>query len=199
MVKLRLPIESYPNFLDVLCGSQLYCTPPHPFELVCGFNPLTPLDLLSLPNVNAIHNSNGVSKAQFTKELHTKVCSHIEKKVEQYAFKVFKESDLVWVHLWNETFPNLRKSKILPRGNGPFKGSHTLHVIDFSSFSSTLNLNLKANSFKEGEPNKDLTKKIIRTNASKAKDAPKLRGLKSKPKPNHILCMGFLLNSLEAC
>ncbi|XP_052727683.1 uncharacterized protein LOC128194996, partial [Vigna angularis] len=48
-----------------------------PFEVVYGFNPITPLDLLPLP--------------------------------------------LVWLHLRKERFPSQRKSKLSPRGDGPFK------------------------------------------------------------------------------
>ncbi|RDY10862.1 hypothetical protein CR513_04534, partial [Mucuna pruriens] len=94
-------------------------------------------------------NCGSASKAQFVKELHDKVHSHIEKKVEKYASRANK-GDLVWVHLRNERFPNLRKSKLFPRGDGPFKESHTFHVIDVSSFSGTLDLNLR------GELDKDL-------------------------------------------
>ncbi|XP_040955925.1 uncharacterized protein, partial [Gossypium hirsutum] len=48
-----------------------------PFEVVYGFNPLTPLDLLPLP--------------------------------------------LVWIHMRKERFPVQRRSKLLPRGDGPFQ------------------------------------------------------------------------------
>ncbi|XP_049349488.1 uncharacterized protein LOC125814082 [Solanum verrucosum] len=48
-----------------------------PFEVVYGFNPLTPLDLLPLP--------------------------------------------LVWVHMRKERFPSKRKTKLDPRGSGPYK------------------------------------------------------------------------------
>ena len=34
---------------------------------------------------------------------------------------VFKPRDLVWLHLRKEHFPNERKSKLLPRADGPFK------------------------------------------------------------------------------
>jgi hypothetical protein len=33
----------------------------------------------------------------------------------------FKPSDLVWLHLRKERFPDLRKSKLMPRANSPFK------------------------------------------------------------------------------
>ena len=34
---------------------------------------------------------------------------------------VFAPGDLVWLHLRKDRFPNLRKSKLMPRVNGPFK------------------------------------------------------------------------------
>ena len=33
----------------------------------------------------------------------------------------FKPADLVWIHLRKERFPSKRKSKLLPRSEGPFK------------------------------------------------------------------------------
>ncbi|RDX78286.1 Tf2-9, partial [Mucuna pruriens] len=35
--------------------------------------------------------------------------------------KFSEDGDLVWIHLRNERFSNLRKSKLLPRGDSPFK------------------------------------------------------------------------------
>ncbi|RDY11990.1 hypothetical protein CR513_03282, partial [Mucuna pruriens] len=80
------------------------------FELIYGFNLLSPLDLLSLPNVSSLINNDGFSKTQFVKDLHAKAYSHIEQK-----------GGLVWVHLRKERFLDLRKSILLPRGVGPFK------------------------------------------------------------------------------
>ncbi|XP_062103764.1 uncharacterized protein LOC133814872 [Humulus lupulus] len=54
-----------------------------PFEIVYGFNPLTPLDLSPLP--------------------------------------VFEPGDWVWLHMRKERFPTQRRSKLLPRGDGPFQ------------------------------------------------------------------------------
>ena len=55
-----------------------------PFEIVYGFNPLTPLDLLPLP-VNEMTNLDGEKKAEMVKKLYESVRKHIEKKNEQYA------------------------------------------------------------------------------------------------------------------
>jgi hypothetical protein len=55
-----------------------------PFEIVYGFNPLTPLDILLLPT-NEFVNLDGKKKADAIKELHAQVRANIEKKNEQYA------------------------------------------------------------------------------------------------------------------
>ena len=34
---------------------------------------------------------------------------------------IFELGDLVWLHLRKDRFPGLRKSKLLPRTDGPFK------------------------------------------------------------------------------
>ena len=34
---------------------------------------------------------------------------------------VFDVGDLVWLHLRKDRFPDLRKSKLMPRAAGPFK------------------------------------------------------------------------------
>jgi len=34
---------------------------------------------------------------------------------------VFHPGDLVWIHLRKERFPSKRKSKLMPRGDGPFE------------------------------------------------------------------------------
>ncbi|RDX87192.1 hypothetical protein CR513_31373, partial [Mucuna pruriens] len=92
-----------------------------PSELTYDFNPLYSLDLFPLPI--------GLSKAQFVKKLHEKALLHMEKKEEKYVENankgrkeiLFKEGDLVWMHLRKESFLHLRKSKLLPRGDDPFK------------------------------------------------------------------------------
>ncbi|KAF8059642.1 hypothetical protein N665_1226s0001 [Sinapis alba] len=63
------------------------------------------------------------------KQLHEQARLNIEEKTKQYlkhANKgrremVFKEGDQVWIHLRKERFPNERKSKLMPRIDGPFE------------------------------------------------------------------------------
>ena len=34
---------------------------------------------------------------------------------------IFQPGDMVWVHFCKDRFPTLRKSKLMPRGAGPYK------------------------------------------------------------------------------
>jgi len=63
------------------------------------------------------------------KTLHECVRQQIEKRNRVYATKankgcehvVFQPGDWVWVHMRKERFPAHRKSKLQPRGDGPFQ------------------------------------------------------------------------------
>ena len=55
-----------------------------PFEIVYGFNPLTPLDLTSLP-LSERANLDGKKKTGFVKQIHEKTRLNIEKMMEHYA------------------------------------------------------------------------------------------------------------------
>ena len=63
------------------------------------------------------------------KKLHAQVRAIIEKVNDQYKARankhktsnVFKEGDLVWLHLRKERFPNQPKKRLMPRCDGPFK------------------------------------------------------------------------------
>ena len=85
------------------------------------------MDLVPLPMKK--ENLEGKQRAEFVKSLHEKVKAQIEKKILQYEKQhnkgrklvIFEPGDWVWVHLRKERFPNQRKSKLMPRGDGPFK------------------------------------------------------------------------------
>ncbi|XP_071924863.1 uncharacterized protein [Coffea arabica] len=99
-----------------------------PFEIVYGFNPLTPLDLSPLPISERV-NLDGKKKAELVRDLHTKARANIEKRTLQYIQSankgrrqmVFEPGDWVWIHMRKERFPNQRRNKLLPRGDGPFQ------------------------------------------------------------------------------
>jgi len=56
-----------------------------PFEIVYGLNPLTTLDLLSMPNISVFKQKNPQAKANYVKKLHECVKAQVEKKTERYA------------------------------------------------------------------------------------------------------------------
>ena len=60
-----------------------------PFEIVYGFNPLTPLDLLPLP-IDERASMDGKKKAEFVKQWHERTRQRIEKRTEQYATQANK-------------------------------------------------------------------------------------------------------------
>jgi len=86
---------------------------------------------------------------------------------------IFEEGDLVWLHLRKDRFPTKRKSKLSPRGDGPFQVlkkinnnaykldlpaeyevHDTFNVIDLSPFVGNNEeeeaLDLRTNPFQEG-------------------------------------------------
>ena len=156
-----------------------------PFEVVYGFNPLTPLDLLPMPNVSVFKHKEGQAKADYVKKLHERVKDQIERKNKSYAKQankgrkkvVFEPGDWVWVHMRKERFPEQRKSKLQPRGDGPFQVlerindnaykvelpgeynvSSTFNVSDLSLFDAEGESDLRTNPSQEGENDEDMTK-----------------------------------------
>ncbi|XP_056858080.1 uncharacterized protein LOC130507383, partial [Raphanus sativus] len=99
-----------------------------PFQVVYGFNPLSPLDLFALP-LKEQANIDGKQKAEFVLSLHEQVRKNIEERTKMYERQknkgckelVLEPGDLVWIHMRKERFPVERKSKLLPRKDGPFK------------------------------------------------------------------------------
>ena len=99
-----------------------------PFEVVYCFKPITPLDLLPLP-IHERVNMEASKRADFVRKIHVKTKELIEKKGKSNAARknmkrkemLFKPGDLVWVHFRKDRFPQLRKSKLKPRGAGPYK------------------------------------------------------------------------------
>ena len=77
-----------------------------PFEVVYGFNPLTPLDLLPIPILDEVLCKDGDEKASFIKELHNDIKLQIENKVGKYVelankrrkTLLFDVGHWVWLH-----------------------------------------------------------------------------------------------------
>ena len=103
-------------------------TSKNPFMIVYGFEPLTALDFLPLPLHERV-NMDVEKHAENMKKIHEDTRATIEAQVQRQASilnknkkpMVFKEGDLVRIHLRKERFPEERSSKLKPRGDGPFK------------------------------------------------------------------------------
>ena len=105
-----------------------HATKRTPFEVVYGYNPYTALDMLPLPLREQV-NMDFDKRAAYMKKLHEDPRATLEKHKEDHVAKmnkhkramIFEEGDLVWLHLRKDRFPDARKSKLHPRGDGPFK------------------------------------------------------------------------------
>ncbi len=126
-----------------------------PFEVVYGFVPRAPIDLLPLPST-VQHNFDATQRAEHILKLHATTKENIERMNAKYKIAgdkgrkhiVFDVGDLVWLHLRKDRFPDLRKSKLMPRAAGPFKvlekmndNAYKLELpIDFGTVSPTFNI-----------------------------------------------------------
>ena len=117
------------SFAEFAYNRSVHSATNHsPFEVVYGFNPLSPLDLIPIP-IDERASLDGKAKAEMIKKLHEKVRLNIEKRTEQYIKQankgrkqvIFEPGDWVWLHLRKERFSGQRKSKLQPRGDGPFQ------------------------------------------------------------------------------
>jgi hypothetical protein len=110
----------------------------YPFEIVYGFKPIAPIDLLPLP-LQKRTNMKASKRAAYIKKIHEKIKEAIELKAVRKAASMnkhrkkvlFEPRDLVWIHLRKEHFPDQHKSKLMPRGDGPF---HVLSKINDNAY-----------------------------------------------------------------
>nr|GEV45590.1 putative ribonuclease H-like domain-containing protein [Tanacetum cinerariifolium] len=103
-------------------------TSKNSFEVVYGRNPITPLDLVPVPEVGQFSKEE-TDQSEQIKELHRSVQEQIiqhNKQYKEHADKrrkqvLYREGDLVWIHLRKECFPARRFGKLKPRGDDPFR------------------------------------------------------------------------------
>jgi hypothetical protein len=99
-----------------------------PFEIVYGLLPRDPIDLMPLPSSEKL-NFDARQHAELMLKMHETTKENIERMNDKYKIsgdKGRKQMDfepgyLVWLHLRRERFPDLRKSKLMPRTDGSFK------------------------------------------------------------------------------
>jgi hypothetical protein len=125
------------------------------FQIVYGFVPHAPIDLLPLPS-SVQNNLNATQCAELILKLHETTKDNIEHMNAKYKIDgnrgrkhaVFDVGDLIWLHLRKDHFPNLCKSKLMPHADGPFKvlekindNAYKLELpTDFYTVSPTFNI-----------------------------------------------------------
>ena len=121
---LKMWEECLPHVEFAYNRAEHSTTKVSPFQVVYGFNPHAPIDLLPLPTTERTH-SNARECADFIRKLHETTKANIERMNEKYRIGrteiKLEPGHLVWLHLRKDRFPELRKSKLMPRAAGPYK------------------------------------------------------------------------------
>jgi hypothetical protein len=125
---LRLWEECLPHIEFAYNRSIHSTTKLSPFMVVYGFNPRAPIDLLPLPTSELV-NLDATQRSELILKLHETTKLQIEKMNKKYCIAANKgrkemklePSDLAWVRLRKDRFPDLRKSKLMPRAARPYK------------------------------------------------------------------------------
>src|SRR5207244_6869133 len=93
-----------------------------------------------------MNNLDASQRSEFILKMHETTKLNIEKMNERYRIAgnkgrkevLLEPGDLVWVHLRKERFPELRKSKLMPRAAGPL---NVLEKINNNEYNLELSLN----------------------------------------------------------
>jgi len=118
-------ILSHAKFAYNMAPSKI--TSLSPFKIVYGVEPLSPLDLIPRPLDEKLC-MEASKRVDEIKRFHEQAKLKIEKSNASYQAQankhkkrvVFQPGDMVWIHLRKERFPSKRKSKLMPRTDGPF-------------------------------------------------------------------------------
>ena len=91
-----------------------------PFEVVYGFVPRAPIDLMLIPSSEKL-NFDAKQCAELILKMHETTKENIERMNAKYKLAgsqgrkhlTFEPGDLVWLHLRKDRFPELIKSKLM--------------------------------------------------------------------------------------
>jgi len=121
--------EEYLPHIEFAYNRSLHSTTKMcPFEIVYGRLPRAPIDLMPLPSSEKM-TFDAKQCAELMLKLHETTKQNIKRMNVKYKLAgdkgrrqfMFEPGDLVWLHLRKERFPDLRKSKLKPTADGPFK------------------------------------------------------------------------------
>jgi hypothetical protein len=120
--------ECLPHVEFAYNRSLHFTTKMCPFEIVYGLLPRAPIDLMPLPSSKKL-NFDAKQRVELMLKRNETTKENIERMNAKYKIcgdigrkqLDFEPGDMVWLHLRKERFPDLRKSKLMPRADGPFK------------------------------------------------------------------------------
>jgi len=196
-----------------------------PFEVVYGFLPRAPIDIMPLPSSEKL-NFDAHRRAELMLKLHETTKENIEHMNAKYKLAgdkgrrqlIFEPGDLVWLHLRKDRFPNLRKSKLMPRADGPFKVlerindnaykldlpadfgvSPTFNIADLKPYlGENDELESRTTQMQEGEDDEDITTSDTPT-ATPAPTSPTPFGPITRARARHLgHQVRLLLNSVSS-
>ncbi|GKE41704.1 RNA-directed DNA polymerase [Tanacetum coccineum] len=125
-----------------------------PFEDLYGRNLITPLDLVLVPEMGQF-SKEGADQSEQIKDLHQSVPKQIirhNKQYKEHADKrrkhvLYREGDLLWIHLRKERFSAGRFGKLKPRGDGHFRvlkkindNAYKIELTGYYNVSATFNV-----------------------------------------------------------
>jgi hypothetical protein len=125
---IKLLEECLPHVEFAYNHSLHSTTKMFPIEIVYGFLPRAPIELMPLPSSEKL-NFDATQRSGLMLKLYKTTKENIERMNAKYKISGdkgrkqldFALGDLVWLPLRKERFPDLRNSKLMPRANGPFK------------------------------------------------------------------------------
>ncbi|KAK8600731.1 hypothetical protein V6N12_050582 [Hibiscus sabdariffa] len=118
-----------------------------PFEVVYGYNPTTPLDMLPLPYEQVI-NRDEQSKAEFVKKMHQQVKENLERRTQQYETRANKGKKRVTFEVGDWIVEKVNDNAYKVDLPGEYNVSATFNISDLTPFIDSADL--RSNPFQEG-------------------------------------------------
>jgi hypothetical protein len=118
-----------------------------PFQIVYGYIPRAPIGLISLNAASAPHVDAAAHVEQTKQNIAATNAKNQVAGSKGRKLVTFEPDDMVWLHLRNDKFSTLRRTKLMPRAAGPFKEltkiNDNAYILDlYAEFSVSTSFNV---------------------------------------------------------